>query len=51
MVAALLCKIALFLPQQWQQKMQKNHYDYKQYGVSIYDVNSMLQGKLGCQLL
>ena len=50
MMAALLCKILLF-PQQWQQKMQTYHNDYKHYGVGIYDLNSMLQEGLKCQLL
>ena len=38
MMAALFCKILLF-PQQWQQKMKTYHYDYKQYGKDIYDLN------------
>ena len=43
-MATLLCKIKYnLLSQQWQLKMQTYHYDYKQYGVGIYDVNSMLQ--------
>ena len=50
MMATLLCKIKYnLLPQQWQLKMQTYYNDYKQYGVGIYDVNSMLQERLECQ--
>ena len=38
MMAALLCEILLFATK-WQQKMQTIHYDSKQCGVGIYDIN------------
>ena len=31
--------------------MQTYYYDYKQYGVDIYDVNLMAQERFECQLL